>query len=158
MRILISPYSKNLKWGDNQHPKEYPTHYLKKLISLLLADKHEIIQLGIDGEIALVKDFRKNLSFIDLKELIQSCDTFICIDTWLQHACNHYGKRGIVIFGQSDPNIFGYSDNINLLKDRKYLREKQFDIWEFTEYNQTIYNGDAFVEPEEVVKSIENFK
>ena len=55
-----------------------------------------------------------------------------------------------MLFGQSDPLIFGHPENINLLKDRKYLREQQFWWWEQCEYKE-----DAFVRPEEVIKYLE---
>jgi hypothetical protein len=59
------------------------------------------------------------------------------------------GKPGIVLWGQSDPLIFGHPENNNLLKDRKYLREKQFWWWE-----QCDYNAEAFVRPEEIIKHL----
>ena len=34
----------------------------------------------------------------------------------------------------SDKNIFGYPQNINLLKNKKYLRKNQFDTWEAEEF------------------------
>jgi hypothetical protein len=54
-----------------------------------------------------------------------------------------------VIFSQSDPVIFGHPDNVNLLKDRKYLRELQFQTWMGVPYNE-----DAFVSPDEVVNAV----
>lgn len=146
MKILISPYAKAMRNGK-PNPKNFP--YWKQLVQMLVADGHEVIQLGTEGEVVLVPDFRKGLSFKEIKELIKSCDLFISIDTWLQHACHHYGKKGIVIFSQSDPRIFGYPDNINILKDRKYLRPTQFWLWEQAEYNK-----DAFVKPEVVINSV----
>jgi hypothetical protein len=56
------------------------------------------------------------------------------------------------VFGQSDPNIFGHPENINLLKDRKYLREKQFWIWEQAEFIE-----EAFVTPDVVIDALKKF-
>lgn len=139
--IIISPYSKMLRNGAN-NPKNYP--YWKELISLIDED---IVQVGISGEEQLVKDFRKNLSLNEMSNLINECKTWISVDSFFQHFAWHLGKPGIVLWGQSDPDIFGHKENINLLKDRKYLREKQFWIWE-----QCEYNSEAFVEPEYVLK------
>jgi hypothetical protein len=77
------------------------------------------------------------------------CRTWIGVDSFFQHFCWDLGKPGIVIWGQSDPNIFGHPENINLLKDRKYLREKQFWLWEQAEYNE-----EAFVLPVAVLKHL----
>lgn len=139
--ILIAPYSKPLRTGGN-NPKNYP--YWKELISLI---KEEIIQIGTDGEEQLVPEFRKNLPIGDLRYLIGECRTWISVDSFFQHLAWDCGKKGIVLFGPSDPLIFGHPENINLLEDRSYLREKQFWWWEQCEYRK-----EAFVKPAEVLK------
>jgi hypothetical protein len=139
--IIISPYAQKLR-NNNNNPKNYP--WWPDLISMI---NEPIIQVGIDGEQQLVDDFRKNLSLNELKDLVLQCRTWISVDSFFQHFAWDIGKYGIVLWGQSDPNIFGHPENINLLKDRKYLREKQFWWWE-----QCDYNADVFVKPLEVVK------
>ena len=59
--------------------------------------------------------------------------------------------NGIVLFGQSDPAHFGYPTNINLLKDKKYLRKEQFLFWW---HESVAFRADAFVGPEVVVKTL----
>ena len=146
--IIISPYAKGMRNGM-PHPKNYP--YWKKLIELL--DKDElIIQIGIEGEQQLVPDFRKNFKLAELAELVEACRTWVSVDSFFQHFCWDLGKRGIVLFGQSDPIIFGHHENINLLVSRDYLREKQFWMWE-----QAEFKPEAFVQPEVVLKAIEAF-
>lgn len=141
--ILISPYAQKLRNG-NQNPKNYPSW--PELISKI---DEEIVQVGIKGEVQLVDDFRQNLSLSELSELILQCRTWISVDSFFQHFAWDLGKYGIVLWGQSDPNIFGHPENINLLKDRSYLREKQFWLWEQCEYKK-----EAFVDPDEVIKHI----
>lgn len=141
--ILIAPYSKPLRTGGN-NPKNYP--YWKELISQI---QEEIIQIGTDGEEQLVPEFRKNLPLGDLRFLIGECRTWISVDSFFQHLAWDCGKKGIVLFGPSDPLIFGHPENINLLKDRSYLREKQFWWWEQCEYKE-----EAFVKPAEVLKHL----
>lgn len=141
--IIISPYSQKLRNGKI-NPKNYP--YWKELISLI---DEQIIQVGVTGEEQLVPDFRLNLSMNELKELVLECRTWISVDSFFQHFCWDLNKPGIVLFGQSDPNIFGHSENTNLLVDRKYLREKQFWLWE-----QADYNEECFVKPEIVIKHL----
>lgn len=141
--IILSPYSKFMRNGE-KHPKNYP--YWKEVINKI---KEPIIQVGIEGELQLVDDFRKNLSLNELSILVRECKTWMSCDSFFQHFCWDLGKKGIAIFGQSDPNIFGHPENINLLKDRKYLREKQFWIWEQAEYIE-----EAFVDPNIVVEAL----
>ena len=144
--IIISPFARKLR-ENKPHPKNYP--YWKELISRI---DEEIIQIGVEGEEQLVDDFRKNLSLSELSELTNQCKTWISVDSFYQHFCWDLNKPGIVLFGQSDPIIFGHTENINLLQDRKYLREKQFWLWEQAEYIK-----DAFVEPEVVLNALKKF-
>ena len=108
--IIISPFAKMMRNGE-KHPKNYP--YWKELISMI---DHPIVQVGIKGEEQFVEDYRVNLPLPELKELVLQCDTWISVDSFFQHFCWDIGKYGIVLWGQSDPNIFGHPENINLLK------------------------------------------
>ena len=139
--IIIAPYAQKLRNGNN-NPKNYP--WWAELISMI---DEPIVQVGIGGETQLVNDFRINLSIAELTDLIPKCRTWISVDSFFQHFAWDLNKPGIVLWGQSDPLVFGHSENTNLLKDRKYLREKQFWWWE-----QCDYNEDSFVKPEEIVK------
>jgi hypothetical protein len=140
--IIIAPYAQKLRNGKN-NPKNYP--WWPELISLIKYDT--IIQIGIEGETQLVEEFYKNLSLEELKSLVLECRTWISVDSFFQHFAWDLSKPGVVLWGQSDPLIFGHPENTNLLKDRKYLREKQFWLWE-----QCEYKAEAFVRPEEVIK------
>ena len=141
--IIISPYSKKLISGK-QNPKNYP--YWKELISQI---NEPIIQVGIEGETQLVDDFRKNLPIDELRKLIKECRTWISCDSFFQHLGWDEGKPGIVIWGPSDPLIFGHPENINLLADRAHLVANQFLWWEATEHK-----NERFVKPEEVLKHL----
>lgn len=144
--IIISPYARQMR-NEKPHPKNYP--YWKEVINKI---DEEIIQIGVEGEEQLVDDFRKNLSLNELALLTTQCKTWISVDSFYQHFCWDLKKPGIVIFGQSDPNIFGHKENINLLRNRKYLRENQFWLWE-----QADYNKDAFVKPKIVLDALKKF-
>ena len=141
--IIISPYSKKLMSGKN-NPKNYP--YWKELIRLI---KEPIVQVGVEGEEQLVDDFRKNLSLKELENVLNDCRTWIRFDSFFQQFDWDKKKYGIVLWSVSDPNIFGHPENINLLKDRKYLVENQFLWWEDTEHDAT-----KFVDPEVVIESL----
>ena len=107
MKILINR-------GNLQNAKSYP--YWEEF--LVLAKEHEI------------KEIKGILSEKEIIDLVNWCDIWITIDTFLPHLCAYNKlKKGIVIWGKSDPLLFGYPQNINLLKDRKYLRPDQFTFW-----------------------------
>ena len=135
--IIIAPYSQKLRNGK-ENPKNYP--YWEELISKI---DEPIIQVGIEGEKQLVEDFRTNLPIPALRELLWQCETWISVDSFFQHLGWDEGVQGIVLWGPSDPLIFGHPENINLLKDRKYLVPNQFIWWEATEYQ-----AERFVKPQ----------
>lgn len=139
--IIIAPFAKKLISGK-QNPKDYP--FWEQLISQI---QEPIVQVGVEKEKQLVKDFRKNLSIVELRKLVRECRTWIACDSFFQHLCWDEKKPGIVLWGVSDPLIFGYPENINLLKDRSYLAENQFLWWENTEHK-----NERFVQPEKVLK------
>ena len=143
--IIISPYSKALLSGK-QNPKNYP--HWKELIAMI---DEPIVQVGIEGEAQLVSDFRKNLPITELRKLIQECRTWISCDSFFQHLGWDEGKKGIVLWGVSDPLIYGHPENINLLADKKYLAENQFLWWEFVEHQ-----NERFVKPEIVLEHLKD--
>lgn len=141
--IIIAPYAKAMR-VDKPHPKNYP--YWPELISGI---NDHVVQVGVEGEYQLTKDFRKGLSIAELTKIIKACHTWISVDSFFQHLAWDAGKKGIVLFGQSDPLIFGHPENINLLASRKLLREKQFWLWE-----QTELNPETFVRPKIVLEAL----
>ena len=143
--IIIHPYAKKLINGK-RNPKNYP--FWELLIEKI---DEPIIQIGIDGEKPLVKDFRKNLSMNEIRQLIKDCRIWIGVDSFFQHLAWSEGKSGIVLWSVSDPLIYGHESNTNLLKDRSYLAKNQFLWWDNTEHN-----SDAFVKPDEVLKFLCN--
>lgn len=141
--IIIAPYAQKLRNGK-LNPKNYP--YWKELIALI---DEPVIQVGVEGEEQLVPDFRKNLPIQELRILIKECRTWISCDSFLQHLGWDENKKGIVLWGPSDPLIFGHPENTNLLKDRSCLVENQFMWWEATEHR-----NDRFVKPKEILEHL----
>ena len=120
--------------GNIQNAKSYP--YWDELLSLLK-----------DQEI---KEIKGILSEQEIIGLINWCDCWISIDSFLPHLVKYYNlKPGITLWGKSDPKIFGYPDNINLLGDRKNLRPDQFRWWKDVEWRK-----EDFVKPEVIVSHL----
>lgn len=143
--IIIAPFAKKLRFDKTTpHPKNYP--WWPELIKKI---PEPIVQVGVEGEEQLTEDFRKNLPLTELTKLVLECKTWISIDSFFQHLAWDCNKKGIVLFGPSDPVIFGHPESVNLLKSRKYLREKQFWWWE-----QEEFNAESFVEPDKVLTNL----
>ena len=147
MKIILAPYSAKMSTGK-PNAKDYA--YWEELVELL--KDHKLTQIGVEGEKQLTKTFIKNASLEKIKKLLAENDLFISIDSFLPHLAHLVGKKGIVLWSQSDPKIFGYKENINLLKDKKYLRANQFGNWE-----GVINQKDSFVEPDKVLQALEKF-
>jgi hypothetical protein len=149
---VISPYAAKLKNGK-PNAKNYP--YWKELISILKAKGFYVIQIGSTDETKIdgVNELRLNNSFSELEKLVWRDETIIfSVDSFFPHFCQSVGRGSIVIWGKSDPLIFGYETNINLLKDRKYLRPDQFVYWE-----EVPFDKDAFMTAEEIIQALEKF-
>ena len=138
MKILIAPYSQKLRNG-RENAKNYP--FWPQLIEQLKLQGHTIT-------LAPTK-----CSMKEMEELTRYCDIYICVDTFLQHVGQYLGKRGIVIWTVSDPALFGYPNNINLLKHGKFLRPNQYDTWENTPYNK-----DAAIDIETVLRAVDRLE
>lgn len=143
--IIISPWAKALISGK-PNPKSPLPEWWEQLVKLI---KEPIIQIGVSNERQLVPDFRVNLSINKLNQLLNNCRTFITIDSFFQHLAWSQNKPGIVIWGQSNPKIYGHDIHTNLLKDEKYLMKDQFLMWELVEYRK-----DCFVTPQEVIEKL----
>lgn len=142
--IIISPWARAL---PNQfNPKNPPIEWWRELVSLI---NEPIIQIGVDSEIKLVPNeyIKFNLTLPALEKLIKYSRTWIAVDSFIQHLAWSLNKPGIVIWGQSNPKIFGHKENINLLKGEEYLMKNQFVKWDMVPYR-----NDVFVDPQEVIK------
>jgi len=144
--LIIAPYAQKLRNGK-ENAKNYP--YWAEVIKGINDD---IVQVGITGEIPLVDDCRFNLSINELRTLINDCTTWISVDSMFQHLAWDCNKKGIVLFSQSDPAIFGHDSNINLLKNKLYLRQNQFLWWEDVDAIE-----DSYFEPDKIIKHIDQF-
>lgn len=150
--IVISPFSKPLRNGFQQNPKNYP-HWQKLIVALRQTGKiNEIWQLGVGNEYRFEGVIHKfNLSMAEVESLVRKASVWVSVDNFLPHLCNaqKVATKGIVIFSKSDPKHYGYPQYNNLLKDKKYLRPDQFFIWE-----QCDFDENAFVDVETVVKAV----
>ena len=159
--VLIFPWAKNLPEGK-ENPKNLPIDSIKEVVSLLRSVDIYVIQVSLPGERFVDAD---EIVFSPtperLKEMLFACDAYISIDSFFPHFAHFHEKeaecmayksekgiktgKGIVVFGKSDPEIFGYKENTNLLKSRDYLRKEQFWLW-----TQTSYDENVFVSPNEI--------
>lgn len=146
-KIYIAPYAKPLKNG-NDNPKNYP--YWASVVDGL-CEEYDMVQLVFTGERIIHKTtVFEYTKLTAVEEVLHDCVAWISVDNFLPHMVyNNKGVKGVVIWGKSDPLLFGYPEYVNLLKDRKNLRAKQFYIWDDERYDPNV-----FVKPAKVVEAV----
>lgn len=140
--IIIHCEAQKLRNGK-RNPKNYPwwPQLLKEL------ENFNFIQIGVEGDTQYTDDFRKNLSFQELKQLTLNCQSWISIDSFFQHLAWDLKKPGVCIFGYSDPKIFGHNENLNIV-NYSNLRSNQFQTWEEVEYNKNVFKSPKVIAEE----------
>lgn len=131
--ILIARGVRPLRNGKRS-AKDYP--YWDELITLL-KDTYEVQEI-------------KEMPLDELEVFLKSAASVICCDSFCQHFCWSIGKQAIVLWGKSDPEIFGHPEHINLLKSRANLRLDPFRWWEDVNYDASV-----FVSPGVIIKALE---
>ena len=139
MKILISPYSRVMRNGK-MNPKNYP--YWQEFINLLNKNNHSVLQIGTGDELRF-----DNVTpvwgapMVTLFEFIRKVNFWMSVDNFLPHLVHteKLNKKGVVIFGKSDPLIYGYKENLNILLNRKNLRPDQFNMWEQCEFDASVF-------------------
>lgn len=146
--ILIFPWAKKLRNDEKRNPKDYP--FWPELVKTLREKGFRVIQVSLSGEDTIgADDLILDKPFKELSEMIKQCAFVITVDSMASHLSWYLKKKAVVLFGQSDPLIFGHSENLNLLKNRKYLRFDPFNI-----YEGLALRDKAFYSPDEVISKM----
>lgn len=142
--LLISPWSRFKGCAKN-----YP--YWGEVCDKL-KDDYQLVQLGVAGEEILPHTIQRfGLSLKEVENAITEVGRIICVDNFAHHCSYVLGVRAVVIWGPSDPEIFGHKENINLLKTREYLRKDQFGYWKDYKWE---YMEKGWVSTDEIVKAV----
>ena len=91
----------------------------------------------------------RDLPLLDLYRLLGACANWISVDNFFHHMAWTRKKPGVVIWGPSDPLIFGHPENTNILVSRKNLREQQFWLW-----SQDVWRPEIFPDPKSVLAAV----
>lgn len=120
--ILIHPcpskmnYDPKIKLTPN---KEWFDEYWKKLVFLLNKD-FDVVQIGgpLEKEIEGVTTYLMGQTSIrQSMALVKNALTFVVVDSFIGHVGPAVGKSGVVLFGRSNPFIFGHDINVNIWID-----------------------------------------
>lgn len=79
------------------------------------SDKFYFVQIGLEGEPVVPGAIDAlGMKFREAVALIPGCFSFIFIESVYTHCSNALGKKGIVVFQNTDPEFFGYENNYNV--------------------------------------------
>lgn len=76
------------------------------------------LQLGVASE-SLIEgaiDCRGKYSLREQLAILAHSSLYVGLDSFWGHACSALGIKGIILFGDSSPTIWGHSNNINIYK------------------------------------------
>lgn len=145
--ILAFPWSRPTTEGKPS-PKNYP--HWPGVVTSLLEKGYRVHQVSCKDEPGLGCTVRSDdLPLAEIERLLRACLAWVSVDSFVPHMAWTLKEPGVVIFGKSDPEIFGHAENTNLLKDRRFLRIRQFGLW-----SQEEPYAAAFVGPEVVVAAV----
>ena len=147
-KVAIFPFAANNGLVTGETPKAWP--YFKELVEMLSAKGVECHQFCASEPTEYCDTVFRNTPLSKLHAKVKEYDTFVSVDSFYQHM-NHCGdkKIGVVIFTVSDPKIYGYPYNKNILKDEKYLRNNQYLLYRYEDLNRN-----ACPEPHAVFEAV----
>lgn len=82
-----------------------------------------ILNFAIPGEFPLPGTVQLDFNYKIWFSIIKQCETFIAIDSSLQHISRAFNKKGIVLWGATNPLCFGWDHNINMENNKCSLNQ-----------------------------------
>lgn len=120
--ILIHPCAGKVNYDPRRKltpNKDWFPENWKKLISMLKKD-FDIVQVGGAHEEQIEGATTYLMGATSVRQtmaLIKNSLTFVSIDSFIGHVGAAVGKSGVVMFGRSNPYIFGHDLNVNVWVD-----------------------------------------
>jgi ADP-heptose:LPS heptosyltransferase len=96
---------------------EIINHFLAQQVINLLKEEYKdvtIIDCTLPNEPAYFNTIKCDLHWTEVHELLKDAETFVSIDSCLNHFSASTEKHGVVIWGSTRWTQFGYNHNTNL--------------------------------------------
>ncbi len=158
-KILIIPYSRKLP-GNIENPKNYP--HWQNIVDLLITNNFKVQQLVFGTEEPVLNGVEALFNYTDEQQhkIVKEVDCWISVDTYWQHLAKYNNIPGIVIWTLSNPNIFGYPENMNLYSNEKYLikgNDSYLNWIIISEKYKDVIKNMIHLEPEYIFNKINEF-
>jgi len=105
--------------------KDWVKEGWEKLVVDLRKSGCLVWQVGITGEEKIdgCDSYLFDLDYRNVIAILDKCVTWISVDSFLNHAGHAIGKPGVVLFGPTDPKIFGHDSNLNIYHSNSCLHK-----------------------------------
>ncbi len=164
MNFDQTPYHTNNRFGQI---KDYPRVLAQKLINnIKIRWPHfKILNYALPNEehFRLENCITIEAPFIFYASLLQYCESFVAIDSSLQHFSGNMflEKKGVVLWGATGPTQLGYSKNINITNSKNNthpMRPLTRPIGDIINDDGTFWENEDIqcldIEPEIIIKDL----
>lgn len=135
--ILFQPYG---GWtysnpNNNFTGRELDLNRAREIYNGLTSKGYFVIHIKADNELDLIPNIPKTqgLPLRIVIALLKKANTFVSVDSFLQHSAMALGVKGVVLWGSTNPKSNGYSFHINLNRvledDRCKLKNCMRPAW-----------------------------
>ena len=145
-------YGDNVQYTNINPNRNYQPYLAQQLINMLQEEYKDttIINCVLPNEPHYLGTIRCDLHWAQIHEMLKSAETFVAIDSCLNHFSPSANKKGVVIWGSTRWTQFGYDQNINL---QFHMQDK----WDETKFNDSDPRNNM-VEPRSIIDNLKKLK
>ena len=145
-------YADNVQYTNINPNRNYQPYLAQQLINMLQEEYKDttIINCVLPNEPHYLGTIRCDLHWAQIHEMLKGAETFVAIDSCLNHFSPSANKKGVVIWGSTRWTQFGYDQNINL---QFHMQDK----WDETKFNDSDPRNNM-VEPRLIIDNLKKLK
>ena len=145
-------YGDNVQYTNINPNRNYQPYLAQQLINMLQEEYKDttIINCVLPNEPHFMGTIRCDLHWAQIHEMLKGAETFVAIDSCLNHFSPSANKKGVVIWGSTRWTQFGYDQNINL---QFHMQDK----WDETKFNDSDPRNNM-VEPRLIIDNLKKLK
>ena len=145
-------YGSNVQYQNINPNRNYQPFLAQQVVNMLLEEYKDtaIINCVLPNEPHFMGTIRCDLHWAQIHEMLKGAETFVAIDSCLNHFSPSANKKGVVIWGSTRWTQFGYDQNINL---QFHMQDK----WDETKFNDSDPRNNM-VEPRSIIDNLKKLK
>ena len=145
-------YADNVQYTNINPNRNYQPYLAQQLVNMLREEYKDttIINCVLPNEPHYNDTIRCDLHWAQIHEMLKGAETFVAIDSCLNHFSPSANKKGVVIWGSTRWTQFGYDQNINL---QFHMQDK----WDETKFNDSDPRNNM-VEPRSIIDNLKKLK